>query len=1177
MVRREESVSSFTTLASPELEAPPRACRASHVRVPPTSVTLKSKTVETLVSWGALPSSLQEGVPYNGLVVLNRPRSLHLRSGLGVAEVLTLALERRDSRALPDLRGFSHATNPAAFATNWRNLRPYVESIGIWIGETWSKALERGDADAVGRLVDFIADRQTSYERNVLAYDNTPLPIPEASNITAARASEPGTARGLHDTLVNSSSWPSQQSAMTSTKASPADPARTGNGTCAVKDDGAVADNRRLLPSHSERSHTAASRELTRAAAPSLPELSAAEVQAHLRKSQGQQSRPPLELTEPHCEKAKTPVAPKSPAAGTLPSSDLEITRKAASVQLQPNEAQDVQVKATQLTANASTTGAAVIAAVRLKQAECQTDIAGPHAAPSASAQPTLPLLLDSQRNDNSKDIYQSTFSDHRGDEGLLYPLRQSTSLALDAEGRCRDDAASFNLLAFNPVECLATAAPLRVESNPLLEEIPLEQRQSENSRQQQERTHNINIKQPESGELTAHVQTKSEVPLLASTFGHRHLNETEPVASVCYQDKEAAYQEAETGSCWPPKGITQSQTQLIKAFDAIAIEDHKAQVQAKHKGFNEVDDEPLEAEELYEETITSQTAEDSPAIAAPQSLIEAESGGCHSAPLRHERQPTARRRTSSIFKAAAGDWSLSQDAPFLASIVRQQQLQQADTQGQQQADSVKRWVQEHQDFGDSWPHKENVEELLLQSLKKHFGFDRRTSIQVVQQKGQLLEALFARAGKHAFAQGAAGWIGSLRESAATAAERLEGEPQKTGIVMQIYYNGATFLHRQGQLLHATALLKALSVLLLELNPASEALQQRLVCHLRRSTAAVSIAQLAAAAAESEAYVHSKATTEMLAAIGSLCHQWCQMEPSNIWSGGFLRKAIGCDISYFLLARLLLQQNQRMQTQHQLEGKTSASLPINFLRAIAVEACTAVSTVLPAIVFFRCLVVFLAAPFPCRCFRPRHACGSTALGVAAAVCLQAVQQNNADSERAAALLVLGPISLCCCSTLVHEEHEVVLHLMRQLSRCIRLATAIEGTAARQSLADLILAAAETGSSELAITVLEDAATLGELLPGLRLIAAAEKGVCTPASVIAALASAISATITPIERAGAVDNIPGKAFRHRSADAPSLTAFEMPAALDEEFATCCASGVLASPAPLGNWQPRFFRP
>ncbi|KAL8440800.1 hypothetical protein Emag_007723 [Eimeria magna] len=1144
MVRREKSVSSFKTWAPLELEVPPRACGASHVRVPHTSVTLKAKTVEILISWGFLPSSLHEAVPCNGLVVLNGPRSLHLRSGVGVAEVLTLALKRRDSRQLPDLRGFSHATNPAALATNWRNLLPYVEFIGIWIGETWSKALERGDADAVGRLVDFIADRQTSYEKNVLAYDNTPLPIPEASNVTAARVSGPGTTLGLHETLVNSSSWPSQQNAIPNTAGSPAAPALRGIGNSAVsvgKEDVAAVDYCRRLPSHSERSQAAVARGLTRTAAPCSPQPSAGKEQAHSRENQAQQLRPSLELTKPHCQNAKSPVAVQSHATEMLPSSDVLLRQEAPSAQLQPEGPQVSQAEATELRQVAVTAGGAVIAAVRLKQVECQSedtlfvpadfssglqsstcgcfgphraivffcvlrvspepkflmdtlglppyvsvftyaaDIAGPYVALSGGVQPLLPLLHDSQSNDASRSIYRFFFPGHCADEALLYPLRQSSSLSLNGEGRCREDAASLNPLAFSPVECPGTPPPPQIESNPLLEEIPCQQRQSENSRQQQEGKLDIEMKEAYAGELATHVRGKAELPLSISPLDHGHPSKTESVASCCEEDKKTAHPKTGAGGCWTLEGVTSSQTQLSQAFGAITTEDRTAQMQTKPKGSKYMDDEPLEAEEIYGETITSQIAEDSPAIAETQLAMKEESGECQIACMRHERQLTARRRTSSIFKNAGGDCGLPQDASFVASVIRQQQFQKEGTHQQRQADPIKSWVQENQDC-DSWPHKENIEEVLLQSLKIHFGFDRRTSIQVVQQKGNLLEALFARAGTHAFSKGVAGWIGALKESAATAARRLEGEPQKTGIVMQIYYNGAAFLHRQGQLVHATALLEALSVLLLALTPASVALQHRLVCHLRRSTAAVSIAQLAAAAAEVEAYVQSKAATEMLAAIGSLCHQWCQMKASDIWSGGFLRRTVGCDMSYFLLTRLLLQQHHRMQKQHHFEEEATECLPLNVLRAIAVEACTAVSAFSPAVVFSCRFLSGGIVPLPL--LPPSHASGSAATDVAAAVSLQALQQNNADWERAAALLVLGPISRCCCSMLAHEEHEVVLQLMRQLLKCIQLATAIE-----------------------------------------EVFAAAERGVCTSGSVTAALASVISATAAPAERAEAVDTPP----------------------------------------------------
>ena len=190
MVRRNGSFSALDGWTSAEAGAAAVARGASRVRVPPTSVILKAETVETLVSWGLLSSSLLDTLPPNGLAVLNGPRSLHLRSGVGLAEVLTFALERRGIERLPDHRGFSHATNPAAFCSNWQGLWPHIEALGIWVGDTWGRALERGEAEAVGRLIDLIAERQVSYEQKVLAYDNRPLPS-SAAAITPAAAAVP--------------------------------------------------------------------------------------------------------------------------------------------------------------------------------------------------------------------------------------------------------------------------------------------------------------------------------------------------------------------------------------------------------------------------------------------------------------------------------------------------------------------------------------------------------------------------------------------------------------------------------------------------------------------------------------------------------------------------------------------------------------------------------------------------------------------------------------------------------------------------------------------------------------------------------------------------------------------------------------------------------------------------
>ncbi|KAL8433757.1 hypothetical protein ACSSS7_003654 [Eimeria intestinalis] len=930
--------------------APSLPCGASRVRVPPTSVALEATTVETLVSWGVLPSSLQEDVPRDGLVVLNGPRSLHLRSGVGVAEVLSLALERRDSKQLPSLRGFSHATNPAAFATNWRNLWPYIEVLGISIADNWCKALERGDADAVGRLVDVIAERQASYERNVLAYDSTPLPIFEGSSVAAARVSAAAPEQHLHSTRVDSFSRPSQQDAVPSTTDLPAAPARIKvkpSTLSAVKDDVAAVDGHGRLPGRSEGLRTPVSREPSQAASPALLLVSAREVQRHLTENQGQHSLPSLELTDLHYHRANTRMAFEGHAPGIVLGPGSPTGRDIPLAQLQSNAAQAIQRRAAETASAAASAEAAVVPPGCLKQAECQTDIGGPHVARSAGAQPLPPLLQYSQSNDVSKNTYTTAFPGHHSDDFPLYLLRQTSSLAPNAEGRCRDDAASLGPLAFNPVECLATAAPFRVESDPLLEKTLLPQGPPEDTPQQQERKGEVHTDEPESVKMTTHLREEGEVPLSGSPLKHRLMGGNESVAHFSETDRELANQEVGSGTCCPQAGLAKTQTELGKTFNATANEDQAPKRPMEHSGSDDEDDDPSRAEVLREAPLVPQITESSPGGAAPQSGTGIECMLDQRISLRQEREPTSRRRTSSIFKAAGGDWGLSHDGPFVASLLGQRPLQQEDRQQQRSAellqapDPNKRWAGEHQDCSDSWQYEDNIEELLLQSLKTQFGFNRRTSIRVVLQRGRLLEALSAEAGTHEFSQGIGGWIASLKESAAMAARRVEQFGCFASWLLLHIVTGAASLYRQGQLVHATALLEALNVLLLELIAAGETLQRRLLCHLRRSTAVSSVGQLAVSAAEDEAYVHSKAATETLAAIASLSFLWYRLESSELWSGGVLRKIIGCDVSYFLLARLLLQQQQRMQRQQQREGKAFTSLSPKLLKAITVEACTA--------------------------------------------------------------------------------------------------------------------------------------------------------------------------------------------------------------------------------------------
>lgn len=122
-------------------------------------------------------------------------------------------------------------------------------------------------------------------------------------------------------------------------------------------------------------------------------------------------------------------------------------------------------------------------------------------------------------------------------------------------------------------------------------------------------------------------------------------------------------------------------------------------------------------------------------------------------------------------------------------------------------------------------------------------------------------------------------------------------------------------------------------------------LRQRLLDHLRRPGVAVSLSQLAAAAEESEAYVHSSAAARLLAAIGAVLLLWGRADPGSIWAGGLLRKVVGCDRSYLLVSRLVLQQQEQQQQQRQTQEEEQGArglLPVEVWRAMAVEACSTV-------------------------------------------------------------------------------------------------------------------------------------------------------------------------------------------------------------------------------------------
>lgn len=161
---------------------------------------------------------------------------------------------------------------------------------------------------------------------------------------------------------------------------------------------------------------------------------------------------------------------------------------------------------------------------------------------------------------------------------------------------------------------------------------------------------------------------------------------------------------------------------------------------------------------------------------------------------------------------------------------------------------------------------------------------------------------------------------------------------------------GAVYLHSRGLLELSASLLEAQVSLLQELPLVCVPLQHRLLDHLRGSAAAASLARIAAAAEDIEAYIHSTAAANLLSALGSLFLVWGRNDPAAVWAGGFLRESVGWDTAYFLISRLMLQQQVLvLQKQHityqdiaQQEDRAQKGFMLTpeILEAIAVEACS---------------------------------------------------------------------------------------------------------------------------------------------------------------------------------------------------------------------------------------------
>ncbi|KAL8440055.1 hypothetical protein Efla_004039 [Eimeria flavescens] len=1096
MVREVISPSARNTGAPSELEDLSRLPGAVRVRPPTASVTLRAETVKTLVSWGLLSCSVLDSVPCNGLAVLNGPRSLHLRSGIGVAEILTVAKNRRGSRHLPQLRPLCHTTDPASFCTNWRALWPYVEDLGIRVGESWKRAILRGEAEVVGRLVDLIIERQKNYESNVLAYDSKPFSVSRATYSVAQRGCAIELARweaALLDSAACTSSDLLQQAKTAVTLVTPDTGAVAAAGLSAgpVEKGAAFADEEQtVLQVHKGASLEGDTSESFQTAGSFLGMPSDAE---RLQHNQSQHAQ---------CNQSETLRARVTSRREPLSRCAVEPTQDTCAV---PPPTR-VPREAPEMGAGESQAEVGVAGGLRLKQAECETERRAVDVALASSVQQPLPLRQSDKGSSNSSRNENTLLLQYLA-EVLFNPLRESSTIVLHSEEPCHDGDGLFYPLVFSSAQYPGLAAPSRMESDKFqLKQVPFEQQQGESASHQQEQ----HQQQPHVQEAGGNqLETCLQFPNETMPFSKEKHGASEPRSLMDAQKAQQYHQEGRGSNTIPVTASVEPEQRHGLVGKPIGIRKvHRRQRQHEHDE-DLGDDGSAKGGGNYDhyepaDWSTASAATAAAPNAAARTAMTTEKLECQRASVSSGGQ-SSRRRTSSIFKAAGEAWGYSKADCFCYGVTdppdhlcQQQQEQPNATDLFCSADVLQQSgsVREGKCRG-AWQQKGNIEEVLLQSLKVHFGCSRKTSIHVVQQKGKLLSALFAAEGPEAVCKGLQDWIAGLKRSAPVAAERLESEPQKAGIVMQIFYNGVMHLFQQGLLNQANAMLEALDALLQWLRPTSLPLQRRLLDHLRRSTGANIVAQILATVAEADFYVRTEMTSNLLASIGSLCLLWGRGTPTAIWSGGFLRKALRNDYLYFLLAHVLLQQQQQqLQNPNKHFAECKEFLQLEFLQALAMEACSA-----------------------------------------------ALEQQYPVKDRAAALLVLGPLSRCCSSLNPPAEDKGTLRLMQQLIGCIRMAIMSAEppalrTAAREALLDFVVGASEMTFEALVAAILEDGLILEALLPAADLASAAERGVCCYPSVLAALTAAITASRTVYEGVGSLDSRKLLSFLERHLKAAS---------------------------------------
>lgn len=372
--------------------------------------------------------------------------------------------------------------------------------------------------------------------------------------------------------------------------------------------------------------------------------------------------------------------------------------------------------------------------------------------------------------------------------EMLVQPLRQSSSLQLSPEGVCYDNKDISDFFTFKHVEFVASEAPPTAADDLKLSQ-PMEQEvRDEEGRPQLdhcERSHqhldcpkikDEGLPEPEGGRAGS-LQLGNEGSGSSSIGVCLFTNEWHATSDTM-QQMSASTQEHQ-----------QWQTQELKS----AEEQKPENSDSDSKGMQSRGNRNI----TKEASGTTAPRNDAAALELATKSTNASPSGSRRPSAALNWQSPSRRRSHNIFLPFDCIWKESQIRD------RQVHVQSLQHQNQHGSPYISTPMKQHLfsesilaasndtvEAGGHWSQKDNIEELLLQSLEKHFGCSRTSSISIVQQRGQMVERLVLHEGAHGAIQRLPGWIATLKENASNQALRIVKEPQKINIVLQIYYKG---------------------------------------------------------------------------------------------------------------------------------------------------------------------------------------------------------------------------------------------------------------------------------------------------------------------------------------------------------------------------------------------------